>query len=130
IGDGADHHVWKGVRRLRRAWCFGVSRRRYEQVRFVPDESVLAVDSELVVFAHEDRRNGTGFLTVAAEDTARLVNLIDLGGAGGGEHRNVVLLRLQVDGIGWTGHGTESAGNAFLQTVFVAHQHLFPAIFR
>src|SRR6478609_10710502 len=48
-----------------------------EQIRLVPDEVVLAVDGQLVVLAHEDRRHRAGFLAVAAEDATRLVDLVD-----------------------------------------------------
>ena len=54
----------------------GVSRRRHEQIFLVPDEIALVVDRELVVLAHEDRRHRARFFAVAAEDAARLVNLV------------------------------------------------------
>ncbi len=51
---------------------------RHEQVGLVPDEVLVAVDGELVVLAHEDRRHRAGFFAVSAEDAARLVDLVDL----------------------------------------------------
>src|SRR5687768_1363614 len=71
-----------------------------EKIRLVPDEIVLAVHRELVVLAHEDRGHGTGLLAKPAEDTARLVDLVDLGVPRTGEHGAVVLLRLEVDSVG------------------------------
>src|SRR5215467_1889003 len=54
-------------------------RRRHQQLRLVPDEVVFAVDRQLVVFAHEDGADRARFFAVAAEDAARLVNLVDGG---------------------------------------------------
>src|SRR5687768_7734219 len=56
----------------------GRSRRGYQQIELVPDEVFTAVDGEFVVLAHEDRRHRAGFLTIAAEDAARLVDLVRL----------------------------------------------------
>src|SRR5262249_30278373 len=103
---------------------------RDEQVRLVPHELVLAVHRQLVVLPHEDGAHGTGFLAVAAEDAARLVNLIDRRVARAGLDAAVVLRRLEVDGIRRAGDGTQAAGNALLEAVLVAHQHLFSPILR
>src|SRR5262245_56236130 len=51
-------------------------RRGNEKLRLIPHEVVLAVNGELVVLAHEDRADRTGFFAIAAEDAARLVNLV------------------------------------------------------
>src|SRR6266508_3412277 len=59
--------------------CRGGHRRRHQQIGLVPDEVVLAVDGELVVLAHEDRADGARLFAIAAEDTARLVDLIHRG---------------------------------------------------
>jgi hypothetical protein len=75
----------------------GAGGRRHEQVVLVPDEVVLAVHGELVVLAHEDGRHGAGLLAVTAEDTAGLVDLVDLGVPGARLHAAVVLGRLEVD---------------------------------
>src|SRR5581483_10995467 len=99
-------------------------RRRDEQLRLVPHEVVLAVDRELVVLAHEDRADGARFLAVPAEDTARLVDLVDRRVPRTGLHRAVVLRGFEVDGIGRAGDRAESAGDALLEPVLVAHQHL------
>ena len=56
-----------------------LGRRRHQQLCLVPHEVVLAVDRELVVLAHEDGRHRAGFFAVAAEDAARLVDLVDRG---------------------------------------------------
>src|SRR3954451_23104812 len=71
-------------------------RRRHEQILLVPDEIVLAVDRQLVVLAHEDRRHRARFLAVAAENTAGLVDLVDLRVARPGLHGAIVLLSLEV----------------------------------
>src|SRR5687768_15828453 len=56
--------------------CYSVNWHRNEKVFLVPDEIALVVDGELVILAHENRRHGTGFFAVAAEDAARLVDLV------------------------------------------------------
>src|SRR6187401_3428554 len=71
--------------------------RRDEQVSLVPDEVLVAVDRELVVLAHEDRRDRARLFTVAAEDAPRLVDLVGLGVAGTGLDGAVVLRRLEVN---------------------------------
>src|SRR3954467_9573464 len=108
----------------------GTGGRSHQQVGLVPDEVVLAVDGELVVLAHEDRRHRTRFLTHAAEDAARLVNLVDLRVARTGHHRPVVLSRLEIDRIGRARHRTETARDALLEAVLVPHQHLLAAVLR
>src|SRR5688572_30619385 len=57
-------------------WSDRVSRHREQQIYFVPDESAIVVDDELVVLAHEDRGHGTCLFAEAAEDAAGLVDLI------------------------------------------------------
>ena len=105
-----------------------IGRRGHEQLRLVPHEVVLAVDRELVVLAHEDRRHRAGLFAVAAEDAARLVNLVDRRVARAGHHRAVVLGRFEIDRVGRARHRAQAAGHALLQAVLVAHQHLFAAI--
>jgi hypothetical protein len=99
-----------------------------EQVGLVPDEVLLAVDRQLVVLAHEDRRDRARLLAVAAEDAPGLVDLVDRSVAGARLHRSVVLGRLQVDGVGRAGHRAEPAGHALLQAVLVAHQDLLAPV--
>src|SRR6478752_4893051 len=69
----------------------GPRRSRHEHVGLVPDEVLVAVDGGLVVLAHEDRRHGARLFAVAAEDAARLVNLVDLGVPRTRHHGAVVL---------------------------------------
>src|SRR6185503_6873734 len=112
--------VMSGYSRTLPAWSRPPSggplgRRRHEQIGLVPDEIVLAVDGELVVLPHEDRRDRTGFLAVAAEDAAGLVNLVDRGVARAGHDRPVVFRRLQVDRIRRARHRAETARDALLE---------------
>src|SRR5262245_19522441 len=95
-------------------WRLLISRRRNQHLALVPHEVVLAVDGELVVLAHEDRRHRAGLFAVAAEDAARLVDLVRRRVARAGHHRAVVLRRLEVDRIGRARHRAETAGHALL----------------
>ena len=108
---------------------FGVGG-RHEEVGLVPDELVLAVHGQLVVLAHEDGADGARFFTVAAENAARLVYLVHRGVARARLDAAGVFLGLEVDGVGRAGDRAQAAGDAFLQIVLVAHQHLFAAVFR
>src|ERR1044071_9210575 len=72
--NGAQRAAESGLARRRRG-RLRTRGRRHEQIRLVPDEVVLAVDGELVVLAHEDRRHGAGLFAHPAENAARLVNL-------------------------------------------------------
>ena len=82
----------------------GVGGRLDEEILLVPDEVVLAVDGELVVLAHEDRRHRTGLFAHAAEDAAGLVDLIDARVARAGHDGSVVLRCLQINRVCGTGH--------------------------
>ena len=73
---------------------------------------------------------GHAFFAVAAEDAARLVNLIDRRVARTGLDRAVVLGRLEVDRVRRTGDRAQPAGHALLQPVLVPHQHLLAPAFR
>src|SRR5258708_20063050 len=44
--------------------------RRHQQIRLVPDEILVAVDRQLVVLAHEDRRHPAPLFALAAADPA------------------------------------------------------------
>src|SRR5215831_1324420 len=105
------------------------SRWRHQQLRLVPDEVVFAVDRQFVVFAHEDGTDRARFFAVAAEDAARLVNLVDGGVTRARLNGPVVFRRFEIDGVGRAGHRAQPAGDAFFQVVFVAHQDLFAAPF-
>src|ERR1044072_802490 len=105
-------------------------RRGAQQGGPVPDEIVFAVDGELVVLAHEDRRHGAGFLAVAAEDAAHLVNLVDGRVPRSRHHGAVVFRRFEVNGIRRARHRAETARDALPEAVLVAHQHLLAAVLR
>jgi hypothetical protein len=114
-------------------WCARGRRigwRRHEQRILVPDKVVLAVDSQLVILTHENGGDGAGLLTIAAEDAARLMNLVDLGVARTRQNRAVVFLGLEIDRVGGAGSRTQTTGHALLQPVLVPHQHLFTPVLR
>src|SRR6266568_2380907 len=103
---------------------------RHEQVRLVPDEVLVAVHRELVVLAHEDRRDRAGLFTVSAEDAARLVDLVGLRVARPRLDGAVVFRRLEVNRVRRARDGAQTARHAFLQPVLVAHQDLLAAPLR
>src|SRR3954451_3727853 len=113
---------------LRRGCRLRRGRRRHEQILLVPDEIVLAVDRQLVVLAHEDRRHRARFLAVPAEDAPRLVDLVDLRVSRPGLDVAVVLGGLQVDGVGRAGDRADPARDALFQAVLVPHAYLLAAL--
>src|ERR1019366_5868672 len=90
---------------------------RHQQVLFVPDEVGFLVHRQLVVLAHEDRADRARLFAVAAEDAARLVNLIDRRVARARLDGAVVLGGLEVDGVGRARDRAEAAGDALLEPV-------------
>src|SRR5579871_442550 len=104
--------------------------RRDQQILLVPDEVLVAVDGQLVVLAHEDGGHGARLLAIAAEDAARLVNLID-GRVAGPRHDGAVILgSLEVNRVGRAGDGAQPARHALLEAVLVPHEHLLAPVLR
>src|ERR1035437_7312799 len=87
---------------------------RHQEVLFVPDEVGFLVHRQFVVLAHEDRADRTGLFAVAAEDAARLVNLVDRPGAATRLDRAVVPGRFEVTGVGRARDRAEPAGHTLL----------------
>src|SRR5262245_12125246 len=104
----SSHPASSGSTRFGEPRRLGAGGSADEQVGLVPDEIVLAVDGELVVLAHEDRRHRARFLAVTAEDAARLVNLINLGVSRTGHDAAVVLGGFEVDRVGGTRHRAQA----------------------
>ena len=74
-------------------------------------------------------RNGicrAGFDTVSTEDTAVVVDVVDLGIAFGAAHSLLfgVLRSFDINAIGGAGRSTQEAGYALLQTVLVTLQDM------
>ena len=77
-----------------------------------------------------DRIGGTGFHAISAKNTAVVVNVVNLGialGAADALFRGV-LVRLDIDAVGWTIGGAQKAGYTLLQAILVALQDVDAAI--
>ena len=117
------------------SWCrrlLGRGQRfdRQEHVFFAHDEVGGVEGGQLEAVAVGDGVGGAGFNTVAAEDAAVVVDVVDLGVALGGGDANFlgVLRGLDIDAVGGAGGGAQEAGYAFFQAVFVALQNVRAAI--
>ena len=117
---------------LRRAGLLGFDQRLVgnEHVFFAHDQVGGVEGGELEAVAVGDGVGGAGFNTVAAEDAAVVVDVVDLGVALGGRDAVLggVLVGLDVDAVGGTGGGTEETGHALFQAVLVALQDVGAAI--
>jgi len=76
-----------------------------------------------------DSVGGAGFYTVTAENTAVVVDVVDLGVALGGGNPLLfgIFGCLNEDAVGGAGGGAQKAGHALFQAVFVALQHMLAA---
>jgi hypothetical protein len=72
----------------------------------------------------------TGLHTVSAENTAVVVDVVDLGVALSAADAifSGVLGSLDINAVGWAIGRTQEAGNAFFQAIFVALQHMRAAV--
>ena len=93
-----------------------------EHLLFAVDERGGIVAGELEAMAMSDRVSWTGFNAIAAENTAIVIDVVDLGvafrtaksGLGG------IFRCFDIDALGWACGRTEKTSNAFLETVFIA----------
>jgi len=103
---------------------------RNQHLLFAVNESRGVVAGEFEAMAVRNRVGGTGFYTVAAKDTAVVVDVIDiriaLAAAEAGFRS--ILCGFDVDAIGWAGRRAQKAGDALFQAVFIALQNMGAAI--
>jgi len=104
----------------------GGSRERLQQLFLAVNEGVGIVGGYLEIVAVGDGIAGASFHTIAAENAAVVVDVINLGVALRGADAVVagVLRGLDVNAIGRAGRRAKEAGNALFQTIFVAAQNM------
>jgi hypothetical protein len=104
----------------------------FKELLFAIDHGVDVVGSEFEAVTVSDGVGGAGFDAIAAEDAARVVDVVDLGVTVG--VRNAIFGGVfggfDVNAIGGAGGGAEEAGDAFLEAVFVALEDVNAAITR
>jgi len=107
----------------------GKLRHRHQQVFLAHDETRGVEAREFEAMTVGDGVGGAGFDTVAAEDAAVVVDVVDLGVAlGRGDARfRGVLGGFDVDAVRRTSCRAEEAGYALFETVFVALKLMFAA---
>ena len=110
--------------------CRGQRLNRHQHILLAHDQVGGVQRRKLEAVAVGDGVGGAGFDTVAAEDAAVVVNVVDLGVAIGGGNANFVgVIRcLNINAVRRAGRRTEKARHALLQTVFVALQYVGSAV--
>ena len=103
-----------------------------EELLFAINEGVDVVGGELDAVAVGDRVGGAGFYAVAAEDAARIIDVIDAGVALAS--RNTIGLCIipsfDVDTICGAGRCAKEAADTFFEAILVALQDVDAAIAR
>src|SRR5579864_4248478 len=126
-----------GIRRLVRSNLFRINDRwpgaRWhgrEHVLLALDQRGGVVAGLFETVAMSNGVGGTSLDAITAEDTAGVIDVVDLGVALAARDAGGfgVLGRLDIDAIGGTGRGAEKAGHAFLHPVLVALQHVRSAV--
>ena len=103
---------------------------RHQHVFLAHDQVGGVQRGQLEAVSVGDGVGGAGFDTVAAEDAAVVVDVVDLGVALGRGDANClrVFRGLNINAICGAGRGTEEAGHAFFEAVFVALQNVGAAV--
>ena len=104
----------------------------FEELLFAIDHGVDVVGSEFKAVSVSDGVGGAGFDAIAAENAAGIVDVVDLGVAVGVGDAifGGVFGGFDVNAVGGAGSGAEEAGDALLETVFVALQDVDAAVAR
>ena len=107
-------------------------RPRFKKLFLAINEGVYIVRGELDAVAVGDGVGGAGLNAIAAEDAARIVDVVHLGVAlaGGDSLRFGVFGGFDIDAIGRTRGSTQEAAHALLKSVLVALKNMDAAITR
>jgi hypothetical protein len=103
-----------------------------EKFFFAVDQGINVVGGEFESVPVCNRVRGAGFHAVPAENTARIIYVVNAGIAltRGDPVRVCVFRGFDVNAIGGASCGTEETAYALLQARFVAMQHMNPAVAR
>jgi hypothetical protein len=118
----------------RELWIYlglrNAGRPRFKKLFFAVNQGVDVVGGQLDAVAMGDGVCGAGLDAVAAENAARIVDVVDLGVAFTG--RNALGVRIfsgfDVDAIRGTCGGAQKAADTFFKSIFVALQNVNAAI--
>jgi len=104
----------------------------FEHLFFAINEGIDVVGGEFETVAVSDGVCGAGFDAIAAEDAARIIDVVDLGVTLARRDALFfgVLRSFNVNAIGGAGRGAQKTADAFFQTHFVAMQDVNAAIAR
>src|ERR1700728_832687 len=89
-----------------------------EHVLFAVDQRGNVIAGDLKTVAVRDGVGGTRFDAIAAEDAARIVDVVNLrvALAPADAQRFGVFRGFDVDAIGWAGRGAQKTGHAFFES--------------
>jgi len=106
-----------------------VRRSPSQELFFAVDQVTRVKARQLETMAVRDRVGRASLDTVAAEDTAVVIDVVDLGVAlrAANTMSFSVLRCFNVNAIRWTRRSAQEARHTFFQTVFIALQHMHAA---
>lgn len=104
----------------------------FEELFFAIDHGIDVVGGELESMTMSDRVGGAGFDAVSAKNAAGIIDVVDGGVAfGGGDAICFSIFGgLDIDAARGAGCGAKKAGDALLESVFIALQDVDAAIAR
>src|SRR5260221_1066097 len=120
----------RGGRFLRHHGAVRAGRYRRQETVLAIDQSRRIVAGDLEIVPVGDRVGGAGFHAVSAEDTAVIVDVVDLrvALAAADPYLVGILGGFDVDAVRGTRGGAQKARHAFFQPVLVALQDVYAAI--
>ena len=110
----------------------GIRGEGLEELLLAADQGADVVGGQFETVAVGDGVGGAGFDAIAAEDAARVIDIVDAGVAlaGGDSLGFGIFGGFDVDAAGGAGGGAEEAAHAFFQAVLVAMQDVDTAVAR
>lgn len=102
----------------------------FKELFLAINQSINIVGSQLDIVTMSDCVSGAGFHAVAAEDTTRIINIVNFGITLTSRYAILfgIVASLDVNTICRTSGGAQKTSHAFFETVFVALENMDPAI--
>ena len=99
---------------------------------FAVNQRIDVIGRQLKSMPMRDRIGRTSFHAIPAKNTARIINIVDAGiPFARGDAIHVGVFRgLDINAVRWACRGAQKAPDALLQPIFIAMQHVNPAITR
>ena len=104
----------------------------FKELFFAIDHGIDVVGGELESMTMRDRVSGAGFDAISAKNATRIIDIVDGGVAFGGGDAICfgIFGGLDIDAARGTGCGAKKAGDALLEAILIALQHVDATITR